>query len=87
MTPKEKAKDLIERYLTLQEIIEWGNDEVKLETTLVYIENQEEYDNYYSNLAKQSALISVNEILNLLNPKSIEYKYWDEVELEIENYD
>ena len=87
MTAKEKALDIIVRYFTLQETIEWGNDELKEETNFMYVENQFEYDSYYYKLAKASALMYVNDVLNILNPTSLEYKYFDEVELEIENYD
>ena len=83
MKPKEKAIDLTQRFLSIQELVEWGNDDLKEETELIYSQNEIEFDNYYQGLAKQSALISVTEILNMLNPTSIEYEYWEEVEFEI----
>jgi hypothetical protein len=34
-------------------------------------------------IAKQDALICVDEILNVVNPLTLEYEYWEEVEQEI----
>ena len=87
MTAKEKALDIIVRYFTLQETIEWGNDELKEETNFMYVENQFEYDSYYHKLAKASALMYVNDVLNLDCGDAIDKDYYEEVQQEIENYD
>lgn len=79
MTTKEKAKELVDKYCNLQEKIEWGNDELKQNASLIYEKNNVEYDKYYYELAKQSALIAVNELI-----KETGSKYWYDVKLEIE---
>ena len=71
MTAKEKAKELIEKFEPYADYQECD----------VFTERERLLIN-----AKQSALISVTEILNLLNSTSFEWSYWYEVESEIENY-
>ena len=83
MTPEEKAKDITQRFFSLQEMIEWGDDDLKEETNSMYLENQIEYDSYYYNLAKASALMYVNDVLNLDCGDAIDKNYYEEVELEI----
>jgi len=90
MTPKETAKQVFDKYLQLQELIEWGNNDLKKEAGLIYEKNNIEYDNYYNELAKQSALIAVNYIITS-NPHSNPFNtdvhstmdYWQEVMCEI----
>jgi hypothetical protein len=88
MTPKEKAEELVDKYSNLQEKIEWGNDELKQNAGLIYEENNVEYDKYYYELAKQCALIAVDEIIK--NDKEnygtdgFVVNYWEEVKKEIE---
>ena len=95
MTPKEKAKELVDKLLVLQEKIEWGNNKLKTEAGLIYEKNNLEYNKYYDELAKQSALIAVDEILKITCLKDFDYKkyfndnsefinYWQEVKQEIE---
>ena len=75
MTPKEKAKDLIDIYKDMTEIIKFDFDKV---TTIT------DY-----NLAKNCALIAVNELIEFTynytdyNEKSTK-EYWQEVKQEIE---
>jgi nitrogenase molybdenum-iron protein alpha/beta subunit len=70
MTPKEKAEELVLKYLRLQE---------------------PNYNWFHKGLAKQCALIAVNEIINthLLSEKDIfgihPVDYWEEVKQEIKN--
>jgi len=69
MTPKEKAEELVLRYLRIDN-------------------NTKEWFN--SHIAKQCALIAVDEILNTLysipfgNALDNELEYWNEVKQEIE---
>jgi hypothetical protein len=63
MTPKEKAKELVEKYA----IWSWN------ETVCDY------------EVAKQCALIAVDEILNCLFEIDNSYYWWQEVKEEIEN--
>ena len=90
MTPKETAKELFDKYLQLQELIEWGNDDLKEEASLIYEKNNIEYNKYYNELAKISSLIAVNYIITS-NPHSNPFNtsitstmdYWIEVKKEI----
>ena len=63
MTPKEKAKDLVDKYLD--------------------IDSKYEYLSY--SMAKQCALIAVDEILSLCwNGNMLAMEYWQKVKQEIE---
>jgi hypothetical protein len=69
MTPKEKAEELVNKYITNQNF--W------------YLKNL--VDGLRISQAKQCALIAVDEILNGSRLFYIEeYKYWQEVKQEIE---
>ena len=59
MTPKEKAKELIEKYMQL--------------------------NRFSKEMARQCALIAVNEILSVVKDCALEYddNYWQKVESEI----
>lgn len=63
MTAKEKAKELLDRFLSIEGADDCGNS--------------------YSCVAKQCALICVDEILDMVNPLKLEYDYWEEVKQEI----
>jgi len=69
MTPKEKAKELVERFLSIEGADDCGNS--------------------YSYVAKQCALICVDEIINTYpTPWSIldidfQKEYWQEVKQEL----
>lgn len=88
MKPKEKAKELFNNYVLIQESIEWGNEELHTEAIIMYEKNNDEYTKYYKELAKQSSLIAVDEILNpkafLISIPLADVKYWQEVKQEIE---
>jgi hypothetical protein len=69
MTPKEKARELVLKYLRIENTsMEWFN----------------------THIAKQCALIAVDEILEIINETMIlvdiesDYDYWQEVKEEIE---
>lgn len=70
MTPKEKARELVLKYLKLQE--------------------KDSYNWFNKNLAKQCALIAVDELIkdNLHNENivngGLNAEYWQEVKIEIE---
>ena len=71
MTPKEKAKDLIDIYKDITEIIKFDFDKV---TTIT------DY-----NLAKNCALIAVDELIyeTQFEVPNVRQKYWNNVKLEI----
>ncbi len=77
MGKKEKAKELIEKFYNKQ--IEVLNKH--LTTPLNEIELE---------IAKESALICVDEMLHVswfTHKNKIEYRYWQNVKTEIENYE
>ena len=83
MKPKEKAKELLDQFLLLQESIEWGNNELKKEAGLIYDKNEDEYDYYYYNLAKASAQKAVQLVLST-DLYSEDKDYWIRVYKQIE---
>ena len=80
MTPKEKAKELYNKYwiLTPQPFIE--RVEYYNESKLIFNDWDKDWTNKY---AKQSALIAVDEIIYLFE-FSLPLRYWKEVKQEIE---
>jgi hypothetical protein len=80
MTAREKAKDLVDKYYQLAESIEW---------TSVKAEKFNDVFKYWNELAKKSALIAVNELLNnFLSNKTTKYgkeryHFWQAVKQEI----
>jgi hypothetical protein len=70
MTPKEKAEELVLKYLRLQE--------------------KDSYNWFNKKLAKECALIAVDEIQKIPNieysnnKNATQYDYWEEVKQEIE---
>jgi hypothetical protein len=71
MTPKEKAKELISRFLSISvshydDMYDGIRDEIRIP------------------LAKKSALISVNEILEIIY-SNYDWQYWNEVKQELVN--
>ena len=95
MTPKEKAKQLVDNFYQLAENIEWTTDKEKKEKSEKY---NDDLGNdvliYWNELAKQSALIAVDEIYKLkliigqhledIENKENYYSYWEEVKQEIQ---
>lgn len=84
MIPKLKAEELVNKFLELQEKIDWGNSDLKTEANLIYEKNNIEYNKYYDELAKQSALIAVNEVLLIPYLLKDETWFYNEVKKEIE---
>ena len=64
MSPKEKAEILVGQYLDIQTKIEWTeNVETLKKCETLNSEIYEDVDKYWRNLAKQSALVAVNECI------------------------
>jgi hypothetical protein len=83
ITPKEKAKELVEKYFNIQEEIKWTNDDTIIKKYQEQYEEQSiEVEPYWKLLAKQCALIAVDECLNTC--VEIMYIYWEQVKQEIE---
>ena len=90
MTPKEKAQELVDKYYQLAESIEWTDQETSKKAEKLNDDLGTDVLIYWNELAKQSALIAVDEILNddwyiasledLISRKD----YWQEVKQEIE---
>ena len=93
MSPKEKAQQLVDKFYNLQSSIAWTtNDELKRQASIFNDELGEDVEIYWDKLAKQTAVIAVDEILSS-NPHSnplntnVEstMEYWQEVKQEIIN--
>ena len=89
MTPKEKAKQLVDKYYQLAESIEWTDQETSKKAEKLNDDLGTDVLIYWNELAKQSALIAVDEILEMDLPILEEdadkfYDYWQEVKQEIE---
>ena len=90
MTPKEKAQQLVDRFYNLQSSIAWTtNDELKRQASIFNDELGEDVEIYWDKLAKQTAVIAVDEILNsrpTITDSQVEYnEYWQQVKQEIIN--
>ena len=84
MTPKEKAIELVDKYYQLAEDLEWTTDsETKEKAEKFNDELGADVLTYWNELAKQCALIAVDEILNVLFQHH-KIDYWKEVKQEIE---
>jgi len=90
-TPKEKAIELVDKYHEIAQSIEWTDNETKVKAQKFNDELGTDVLKYWDELAKESALIAVNEIINS-NPHSNPMNtygfstmaYWLEVKHEIE---
>lgn len=91
MTAKDKAKELIEKFYDIQGKIEWDTTtETKKKAESFNNELGEDVDLFWRELAKQCALIAVDEMINwketlFVTEGSMAYKYLLEVKQEIEN--
>jgi hypothetical protein len=91
MTPKEKAQQLVDKFYSLQSSIAWTtNDELKRQASIFNDELGEDVEIYWDKLAKQTAVIAVDEILSLnvfeyTSDWSNTIEYWNEVKQEIIN--
>jgi hypothetical protein len=87
MTPKEKAQELVDRFYNLQSSIAWTtNDELKRQASIFNDELGEHVEIYWDKLAKQTAVIAVDEIFNSgLLVMVDDEQYWHDVKQEIIN--
>jgi|LauGreDrversion4_2_1035121.scaffolds.fasta_scaffold1084397_2 hypothetical protein len=94
MTPKEKAKGLVDKYYQLAESIEWTDNETKVKAEKFNDELGSDVLKYWHLLAKECALMAVDEIIRTLNEdiRDIDVRgnilldlidYWKEVKQEI----
>lgn len=87
MKAKEKAKEMLNKFSNIQQQIEWTKDKQLMELCGERNEALGEQGEYYWNeLAKQSAIITVDEILKITwvdKFLSVE-DYWQQVKQEIE---
>ena len=86
MTPKEKSKELVDKIYNLQSSIAWDTSNENKEKAAIF--NDElgaDVELYWHELAKQSAMLAVDEIYNsgLLIMVEDE-QFWYDVKQEIE---
>ena len=89
MRAKEKAQELVDKYYKLAESIEWTDKETSVKAEKFNDELGTDVLRYWNELAKQSALIAVDEVLNALantDTRQFEFGfyYWKQVKQEIE---
>ena len=86
MKPKKKAKELVDKIYNLQSSIAWDTSNENKEKAAIF--NDElgaDVELYWHELAKQSALFAVDEILNELDLQNhLLRSYWYDVKHEIE---
>ena len=90
MTPKEKAKELVDKIYNLQSSIAWDTSNENKEKAAIF--NDElgaDVELYWHELAKQSTLFAVDEIINAIRytdaKNDLGYVgYWYYVKQEIE---
>jgi hypothetical protein len=88
MEPKEKAKELVDKYYQLAENVEWTTDDETKEKSIQF-NNELGVDvlTYWNQLAKESALIAVDELIKeqtmWQNGEPNPILYWQEVKNEI----
>ena len=84
MTPKEKAKELVDKIYNLQSSIAWDTSNENKEKAAIF--NDElgaDVELYWHALAKQSAMLAVDEIVKVVGYNS-EVHVWQQVKQEIE---
>jgi hypothetical protein len=85
MTPKEKAQELVDKFYNLQTSITWDvTQETKEKASIFNDELGAEVELYWNELAKQTAVISIDELLLLVTYQPT-IDYWNEVKQEINN--
>ena len=85
MIPQEKAQELVDKYYQLAESIEWTDQETSKKAEKLNDELGTDVLIYWNELAKQSALIAVDEIItNRERIKGNDKLYWQAVKQEIE---
>jgi hypothetical protein len=88
MSPKLKAKELIQKYFDLAESIEWTkNENVIKECQEFNTKENVEVKFYWKQLAKKSALLAVDEIVLVIDAETQTktWLFWKSVKHEIEN--
>lgn len=71
MKPQEKAKKLVSKYYKLAESIEWTDKETSVKAEKFNDELGTDVLRYWNELAKQSALLAVDEIIKSKNLKTL----------------
>ena len=89
MTPQEKAQELVDKYANLAESIEWTDKETSEKSEKFNDELGTDILIYWNELAKQSALIAVDELIKQCwDYRDIDLEkscdYWKEVKQEIQ---
>jgi len=92
MTPKEKAEELFNKYSILAESINWSNEDAQKKAEKYNDDLGEDVLYYWHELAKRSAFIAVDEILEQFYSivfiedayRESNIEYWQEVKQEIE---
>ena len=84
-SPKEKAKELVDKYYKLAHSIEWTDNDTEAKAEKFNDELGADVLKYWKELAEQSALIAVDEIVKSHTyGLSTELKnYWQEVKQEL----
>jgi pyridoxine/pyridoxamine 5'-phosphate oxidase len=93
MKPKEKAKELFDKYYKLAESIEWTDKQTSKKAEKMNDKLGQDVLFYWNELAKQSALIAVDlaieesVLFEYGNPILLDKRlfYWQEVQQEIIN--
>jgi hypothetical protein len=86
MKPQEKAKELVDKYYELAESIEWSDNETMVKAEKFNDDLGSDVLTYWNELAKKSALVSVDEILGEYWSHNTERRdWWKQVKHEIEN--
>ena len=88
MTPKEKAKELFNRYYEMAYSIEWTDNETKVKAEKFNDELGTDVLKYWNELSRQNALIAVQELIDQCHSYreidlGMSLDYWEEVKQEI----
>ena len=84
MTPKEKAKELVDKIYNLQSSIAWDTSNENKEKAAIFNDDLgADVELYWHELAKKSALFTVDEIVKVVG-YDYQVQYWEEVKHEIE---
>jgi hypothetical protein len=84
MKAKDKAKELVNKFYNLQSSIAWDTtQETKEKASIFNDELGSDVELYWHELAKQTALISIDELLLLVTYQPT-IDYWSEVKQEIQ---
>lgn len=73
MNTKEKALEIFTTFKNIQDTIEWGDYKLQNEMEKLYEINGNDYEVYWKDLAKQSAIISVDKILEIIEASDDKY--------------